>query len=408
MRFSMPSLSVNRGAAARRSVAMVLVLTSAFAAGIGACVGDEPGSKSPGPDGGGPEASSPVDGATGTKADGGSSANGEAGGPGQGGDDAAIDTGVPSGDDGGTQLDSGNAADTSTPHEAGGGNDGGKNDGGTNDSGTTDSGTTDSGTNDSGTNDSGGTTHDSGSNNDGSSPVVDAGPCGAPCTLGGMVAWYRADFGVIPDGAGNVQKWLDQSGNGHDLFGAVTDAGTPPTLEAAGINGRDAVYFAEVAGVTQSPNIMSTAPFATLLAQPFTEFVAVVPTRAGVELWNITGGLTDAHNASLGYSYYSPMQSVLMNGGAELDPPNNSWYVFTPGFQQQIAGVWTGVFENSISELDINGIVRAQGTAGGNRLDGISIGSFPGYIGELLLYKGALSKADRATIEAYLKQRWGF
>jgi hypothetical protein len=241
----------------------------------------------------------------------------------------------------------------------------------------------------------------------------DAGPktdaaCGVPCSVPGLIAWYRADDGIVADATGNVQRWKDQSGHANDHVLTAPDAATQPTLESNGINGHPAVYFVHQPNAVTAPGPLASAPFPAVLAQPFTEFVATVPANATVDTWNITWGLTPGHAAGFGYSYYGTAQSVFLTAGSPIDKTDTDFNVFTPSFNSLLKGVWTGVFDNSCSELAINGVARVTGSAGGNRLDGVSIGAFPGYVGEFLVYGAVLSVADRATINAYLKARWGF
>jgi alpha-L-fucosidase len=60
-----------------------------------------------------------------------------------------------------------------------------------------------------------------------------------PKDLPGCVWWIKAEQGVLKNDRGEVTKWLDQSGKGHDVDQVV---GTPPVL-AKGPNGRPVVRF---------------------------------------------------------------------------------------------------------------------------------------------------------------------
>jgi alpha-L-fucosidase len=60
-----------------------------------------------------------------------------------------------------------------------------------------------------------------------------------PRDLKGCVLWIKADAGVVTDRDGNVTKWLDQSGQGHDLD---TISGDAPRL-ATGPNNKPVVRF---------------------------------------------------------------------------------------------------------------------------------------------------------------------
>src|SRR5271169_5023785 len=69
------------------------------------------------------------------------------------------------------------------------------------------------------------------------SPLFAAGPDAAPAAVKGCVLWLRADAGVVADGAGKISRWLDQSGQGHDVDRMV---GSAPVL-ATGINQKPVV-----------------------------------------------------------------------------------------------------------------------------------------------------------------------
>jgi hypothetical protein len=247
----------------------------------------------------------------------------------------------------------------------------------------------------------------------------DAGCVGVPCTVKGLVAWYRADRGVDLNGA-VVTRWHDLSGHGYDLVPAADaiDAGaTGATVHAAGINSHTAIYFEEVSNVAgDGPDALKMeSPFPQALAQPYEEIGVFEPSRTGVEVWFLSDGLTHSpgiKSATLGYSYYPNCPaggycpSAFLGAGGALysDDPN-----FNPFVNNGLLnGVWSGLFNGSSSQLWINGVSRAQGQGGGNALDGLTLGRFPGYIGEFLLYSAALSDKDRQALEVYLKNSWSF
>jgi hypothetical protein len=136
-----------------------------------------------------------------------------------------------------------------------------------------------------------------------------------------------------------------------------------------------------------------------------------LPTSAGAnDRWSLSGGLTDVNRAEFGYDYgtrtptQAVMPSMFIYAGNEVDSFDVP-ILQLPLVIEQV-GLWTGVFDQQLSQVYVNGVLRASGNAGGNRLDGLSVGNLPGYFGEFLLYQGALSAGDRATIESYLRGRW--
>ena len=70
-------------------------------------------------------------------------------------------------------------------------------------------------------------------------PAFAAAADSLPRDIKGCVLWVKADAGVAADSNGRVTKWLDQSGQGHDIDKVSGDA---PVL-ATGLNNQTVVRF---------------------------------------------------------------------------------------------------------------------------------------------------------------------
>ena len=98
---------------------------------------------------------------------------------------------------------------------------------------------------------------------------------GAPPSVASanVACWYDAAQGVTASG-GNVTKWNDQSGNGHD---ATTASGTP-TLVESDVNGLPAVHLRG-----SSTYLSSALPFASIVKEQY------VVVRSPHATWNSAG-----------------------------------------------------------------------------------------------------------------------
>lgn len=222
-----------------------------------------------------------------------------------------------------------------------------------------------------------------------------------PTSISGLVAWYDfsditslwQDTGltsaVTADGQ-SIKGVTDKSGGGLDL----TEATAPPTYKASIQNGRSIARFAAA-----SSNKLTRA-LTPSTSQPFT-VLAVAKATASAATKVIFNGNTSNHG----------MFITATTGTLGLINTSN----FTGSTDRTGAfHVFSGLFNNASSQIWTDGASEATGSIGsslalagtrlGIRQDGSS--PFGGDIAEVLLYS-SMSSADRATVEAYLKARWG-
>lgn len=232
-----------------------------------------------------------------------------------------------------------------------------------------------------------------------------------PSSVAGLTAWFDpSDVGSITASGGYVTQLNDLSGNGNHLTQTGTYGPITGTRTQNGLNVLD--YYA-----SSSRAALRKTNFTQ--AQPCTIFTVALSD-------NLTDD-TNGQRALIGWT-----NTASYNGCAILqDDSNMKMYAATYPFTNahamsaSTAYQWTGVFNGASSVLSRDGSVGAtgdpgaQGWGGGSTLilgeianngapGGFSYNvAWDGWIAETLIYDGVLSSTDRATVEAYLKTKWG-
>jgi len=201
--------------------------------------------------------------------------------------------------------------------------------------------------------------------------------------------WFDGqDASTIALNVNRVIQWDDKSGNARHVSNAV-DA-QRPTYSAA--TGR--VTFA----VANSTYLQSAA-FGPL-TQPNTIYVLVnYINNAGDPV--IFDALIAIH------VFYSPTGAgtfQIHTGAALADGAFNA-----------NDNIHTGEFNGAASNYWINGVNVAAGNAGGNALDGITLGTARGLVGnwssaeimEVFGYNCSITEAERIKCDNYLINKWG-
>ena len=249
---------------------------------------------------------------------------------------------------------------------------------------------------------------------------------------GTLVVHLKSDVGLTPDVDGNATTWEDVSGNGY-IFTALRD----PVKLGVGATGNPVVLFSGNSILkSDRPIQLFPAPDSGLTI--FTAFSTVANggqkfvvnwgiqsdgTRGNVELGYDIGNGAGEGNFGL---HLGCGQATIADPGTIL---NNQFAIMSTLVKS------TGVAPNNV-EIYKNGIARglsANGPGGcppnhagwlnpgeyktgeatldiGARDDtgGGSLGSFHnGDIGEVIVFQGSLSEADRQAVEAYLGERYG-
>ena len=246
--------------------------------------------------------------------------------------------------------------------------------------------------------------------------TTDAGPVVAvasPLDIAGCVGWWdSSDLSAMrqnSDGTGAVAAgdpvgwWLDKSATG----ATVTGSGSArPTLSATGFNGKQALVF------NGSSTSLSRASYtATNSLSGMTRIAVCANTTNTLGLVSrVTAGGSDSFLQMNG-----GVRTYISSNGAFLSVPLSTNNSIAP------AGVYVDVFSNSAisfysSGAGLAGTVYsgpiAATTDGGT--PAIYIGSnsganffWNGPIAEYIIFNRALTRAELASVEAYLAAKWG-
>lgn len=218
----------------------------------------------------------------------------------------------------------------------------------------------------------------------------------------GLTTWLKADAGLITDGSGNVQMWVDQSGANHDATQATESL--RPGVAANFWLGKPVVRFDGTGRRLALPDT------ATLGIQN-SDYEMFIVARSGLGDVRFLAGGTSTQN-----------YEVHLNGGQGVRfIPNPPWNTQSVDFGAN------GAFSNNVlhafaARVDGNtGYVRvdtaeSSDTAASARssanvalmlgIRGDNTYPLNGDIAEVLIYNRALTPQERAQVETYLIDRW--
>lgn len=231
--------------------------------------------------------------------------------------------------------------------------------------------------------------------------------CFFPTDVTGLEVWLDAsqvsgrNKVSLADGAA-VTKWVDLTGNGHD---AVT-AHVSPVFKTGVQNGRPVVRFA-------SSNWMRIPDSAALRPAALTAiFVTTSTVNHRTPLcYPVIEPLTTGEVNASPYYYWTVFQNDFGNlelrifdqvsGGAA----NSRWN------QQTVYSYLSGD-----NDVYVNGVKTADGTpytgsaipwASGTGRPGMQVGWIDGDMAEIVFYGRQLNATERASVENYMKAKWG-
>ena len=236
----------------------------------------------------------------------------------------------------------------------------------------------------------------------------------SPPQVAGLTLWLKADAGVYQTTGGSLatdgqtaQEWQDQSGNLYHL--AQGTAGARPTFETSEINGLPVVRFNGIANSLNRGEAVSDL----ITAGAFTLY-AVFRTDAFAGDFGL--GSPQSNEA-----LFADQLSQFGLGFKAAEPYvvgyNNDGTYDTVAQTIAAATVYGVMFRHESGNLylKVSGFAElttpSGNTAGitGNAIMGRSASGaiyWDGDLGELLVYNGAVSPADRTLLEDYLATRW--
>lgn len=234
------------------------------------------------------------------------------------------------------------------------------------------------------------------------SPALRAAP--SPVPAGGLLLWLDAGRGVTLDGAtARIASWTSRTGS---LSASQGTTAAMPVFAANAINGRAAVVFD---GADDTLRADGVADLLSGTAVPFSWFTVERAASVGgnrVAL-SMVGGATFHH------AYNSDAHVVFSRAN---DAGVGAAAIDATGVATTNATVASYVYDGSgLTAWRDGAPVATGGPAGGSfTATAFAIGAaantsafYAGAIGEALVYARALSSAERATVEAYLKAKWG-
>jgi hypothetical protein len=266
----------------------------------------------------------------------------------------------------------------------------------------------------------------------------------------GLVIYLRGDSGVQLDASGNVAQWLDQTTNGNNaqqFFGSygyqsgqfLLSPGARPGTTTIGVNSTPAVHFNAA-----SKNNLTIAPSTSYsLGGNLTMYCFASPaSTANQEVFNEDiGNIPDGFELQLDATTLSP--KLLLGDGASANYNTLDAGAGTPAVTAA-AHVWAvnsqfvgtnlypttvaypdEVFTNSVAWFVDGSPYGGLFNSGTNtvlcHVSGSGYGENPVYIGgrpdqglffngtlgEIMLFSGPISDADRTNVDNYLGQKYG-
>ena len=222
--------------------------------------------------------------------------------------------------------------------------------------------------------------------------------------------WYDGSdqTTIIPSGTGDegpINQWNDKSGLAHNLN--FSGGNNKPTYETSDLkNGHEYVQF-------EDGDLMSINPLATLSgAQEYTVFVIAQSTDLTT---NATQILTSTDNDELSIQIDTDGTARFKMGASNSVTTAsgtvglNEWNIYTlvyDGGNNIVGRVFNGTPPAVAAGAGAGPAAMGSSTylyVGGNS----SGGTFIGHVGEVILFKKALSSVEYQNVENYLKTKWG-
>jgi hypothetical protein len=246
-------------------------------------------------------------------------------------------------------------------------------------------------------------------------PRANATDVVTPTSVSGINFWYDAsDAGSITSSGGLVSQWNDKSGNG---FHMSASGALRPTLTSRFRGGRNVITF----GGTQY--LLGNA---SLTSNAFTHFIVMAKTSAAggateygrsLSLWNTAEGNDYSNTNAFEVHWFSTATWSGVVGPGAGPYRNNTSITATP-LTIGAASLATTKLDGanvtytlnsatvtgttSATSINVNRQTIGAGGAGGGG-DQYLIG----WIAESIMFNRVLNSTETATIQNYLKDKWG-
>jgi len=214
----------------------------------------------------------------------------------------------------------------------------------------------------------------------------------------GQLLWLRGDQGVISTNGG-VSRWADQSG--HQFDAQQDQQAFCPQLVEAAIGGHTAVYFDGLDDFLQLPSGMADfsqglSIFAVVNEQQPGSYSSIVEFSNGSEIDDIAFG---EYGDEL---WYEVGDEQAQGGTFAYDTPQILAVVHRADSTLVLRrnGVVVDAAEVTLPPV----VTRQQNFVGQSLYDG-SV-TYPGAIGEVLVYGRSLSETEVTAVEGDLRRRW--
>jgi hypothetical protein len=220
---------------------------------------------------------------------------------------------------------------------------------------------------------------------------IAAGGGGPP--LSGMHLWLRADAGIVHGTAPQIFRWLDQSGNGRN--GRMETTTRQPSLVGGALNGRSVVRFFGAQSLVLEVHSTPTR---------FSVFVVGKNSMPSESFSMILGAAGSTPNHQLRWENGSQALFVTHNAGTVITSPIGNTRVYHALSARYDGGTMTwyrdGSAMSSRSYTATAPWTIAQVGAW------FSSNFLVGDIAEVIIYDRAVSEAERASVNAYLRSKY--
>ena len=240
----------------------------------------------------------------------------------------------------------------------------------------------------------------------------------SPGAISGLRLWLDAQDSATITGSPSVSAWGDKSGNGRDHTQA--DPLYQPTVAAH--KGRQWIYFQDAwllgsdgLGFTGNPGftVFIVAEFEVTLArdQPLFGFgrtagVTGLPASNDIVVVSATASDGYIYRVWGGYQAFSPQVAgrdeiqIWQRSAGETYGDSRLW--LNGGAQESATGS-----ANPSNTSDLGDLMSAVGVNIDRDHQPLSSETLQGWIGEIIVYDGALTAADMNAVGEYLGGKWG-